>query len=34
MTSIRRTNLLSAVGRNGDMNAGKKKMTERTDWMV
>lgn len=33
MTSITRTNLLSVVGRKGEMKAGMKKTTERTAWI-
>lgn len=31
-TSMRRTNLLRKVGRNGEMKAGRKKTTDRTAW--
>lgn len=34
MTSIARTNLLRAVGMNGEMKAGRKKATDSVDYLV
>lgn len=32
MRSMARTNLLRALGRNGEMKAGRKKATDKTAW--